>query len=164
MTKMVTAVAALQLVEQGRLALDAPVPDIDPALSAPRVLEGFDAGGAPRLRPARRPITLRHLLTHTAGFSYEVWDANTLRYVAASGMPSASTGKLAALRLPLAFDPGTRWEYGLNMDWVGQIVEAVSRQNLDAYVREYITPPPGMAENRFKPPPGHRARPPSGQP
>jgi methyl acetate hydrolase len=158
MTKMVTAVAALQLVEQGRLALDAPVPDIDPMLSAPRVLEGFDAAGAPRLRPARRKITLRHLLTHTAGFSYEVWDANTLRYVAASGMPSASTGKLAALRLPLAFDPGTRWEYGLNMDWVGQIVEAVSGQNLDAYFREYITMPLGMADTGFIAAPAQRAR------
>jgi CubicO group peptidase (beta-lactamase class C family) len=158
MTKMVTAIAALQLVEQGRLALDAPVPDIDPALSAPLVLEGFDAAGAPRLRPARRKITLRHLLSHTAGFSYEVWDANTLRYVAASGMPSASTGKLAALRLPLAFDPGTRWEYGLNMDWVGQIVEAVSGQALDAYVSEHITMPLGMADTGFIAAPAQRAR------
>jgi CubicO group peptidase (beta-lactamase class C family) len=158
MTKMVTAIAALQLVEQGRLALDAPVPDIDPALSAPRVLEGFDAAGAPRLRPARGKITLRHLLTHTAGFSYEAWDADTLRYVAASGMPSASTGKLAALRLPLAFDPGTRWEYGLNMDWVGQIVEAVSGQALDAYVSEHITMPLGMADTGFIAAPAQRAR------
>src|SRR5882672_7323920 len=115
MTKTVTSVAALQLVEQGRIALDEPVPDLDPALSAPLVLEAFDAAGAPLLRPAKRAITLRHLLTHTAGFSYEAWNANTLRYVAATGMPSAGTGKLAALRLPLAFDPGERWHYGLNI-------------------------------------------------
>ncbi|MFC7540047.1 serine hydrolase domain-containing protein [Siccirubricoccus deserti] len=107
MTKAVTSVAAMQLVEQGRLKLDDPVPDIDPALSAPQVLEGFDAAGAPRLRPARRKITLRHLLTHTAGFSYEQWNANTARYVKATGMPSTGTGRVASLRMPLAFEPGS---------------------------------------------------------
>src|SRR5207247_10090325 len=67
MTKAITSVAAMQLVEQGKLRLDEPVPNIDPALGAPQVLEGFDAAGAPRLRPAKRPITLGHLMTHTAG-------------------------------------------------------------------------------------------------
>src|SRR6267143_1799680 len=114
MTKAVTCTAAMQLVEQGRLKLDEPVPSIDPALSAPQVLEGFDAAGAPKLRPAKRPITLRHLMTHTAGFSYEVWDPNTVRYVKTSGMPSTISGKVAALRMPLVFDPGERWEYGFN--------------------------------------------------
>ena len=71
--------------EAGKLKLDDPVPDIDPALNSPQVLEGFDASGNPQLRPAKRAITLRHLLTHTAGFSYEVWDANTQRYVKATG-------------------------------------------------------------------------------
>jgi methyl acetate hydrolase len=71
MTKAVTSVAAMQLVGQGKLRLDDPVLNIDPALGAPQVLEGFDASGAPRLRAAQRPITLKHLLTHTAGFSYE---------------------------------------------------------------------------------------------
>ena len=106
MTKAITSVAAMQLVEQGKLTLDGPVPNIDPALGSPQVLEGFDAAGAPKLRPAKRPITLRHLLTHTAGFSYDIWDANTVRYVKASGMPAPATGKVASLRLPLVVRSG----------------------------------------------------------
>src|SRR5205823_5861594 len=85
MTKAITSVAAMQLVEQGKLKLEDPVPTIDPALASPQVLEGFDAAGAPKLRPAKRPITLRHLLTHTAGFSYDIWDAETGRYIKADG-------------------------------------------------------------------------------
>ena len=81
MTKAITSTAAMQLVEQGKLTLDGPVPNIDPTIGAPQVLEGFDAAGAPILRAVKRPITLRHLMTHTAGFSYEVWDGNTQRYV-----------------------------------------------------------------------------------
>ena len=127
MTKLVTSIAAMQLVEQGKLALNDPVPPIDTALSAPQVLDGFDANGAPKLRPAKGPIMLRHLLTRTAGFSYEQWDANTARHVKASGVPSTSTGKVASLRLPLVFDPGARWEYGINLDWVGLLVQPVRR-------------------------------------
>ncbi len=149
MTKAITSVAAMQLVEQGKLTLDDPVPNIDPALGSPQVLEGFDAAGAPRLRPAKRPITLRHLLTHTAGFCYELWDANMVRYVKTTGMPSTSTGKVAALRLPLVFDPGDKWEYGINLDWVGRLVEAVSGQTLDVYFRDKIFTPLGMKDSGY---------------
>jgi methyl acetate hydrolase len=75
MVKLITSVAALQLVEQEKLSLDAPVPDIDPALGSPQVLDGFDARGIPQLRAPHRPISLRHLLTHTSGLSYRLWDA-----------------------------------------------------------------------------------------
>ena len=149
MTKAVTCVAALQLVEQGKLKVDEPVPGIDPALASPQVLEGFDAGGAPRLRPAKRPITLRHLMTHTAGFSYELWDANTQRYVKTTGMPSTATGKVAALRIPLVFDPGDRWEYGVNIDWVGRLVESISGQPIDADFRDRIFGPLDMKDTGF---------------
>jgi methyl acetate hydrolase len=149
MTKAVTSVAAMQLVEQGRLELDQPIGNVLPELAAPQVLEGFDDSGAPRLRPAKRPITLRHLLTHTAGFGYETWDPDLIRYVKVSGTPSTSTGKLASLRLPLVFDPGDRWEYGINIDWAGRAVEAVSGQPLEVYFREHIFAPLGMRDTDY---------------
>jgi methyl acetate hydrolase len=149
MTKAVTSVAAMQLVEQGKLQLEQPIGDVLPELAAPQVLEGFDDAGAPRLRPAKRPITLRHLLTHTAGFGYETWDADLVRYVKVSGTPPTSTGKLASLRLPLVFDPGELWEYGINIDWAGRAVEAVSGQPLEVYFREHIFAPLGMGDTAY---------------
>src|SRR6266446_8804710 len=146
MTKAVTSVAAMQLVEQGKLQLDQPIGNVLPELTAPQVLEGFDDAGAPRLRPVKRPITLRHLLTHTAGFGYEFDDPDVVRYVKATNTPSTSTGKLAALRLPLMFDPGDRWEYGINIDWVGRAIEAVVGQPLSVYLRDKIFAPHGMTD------------------
>ncbi len=124
MTKAVTSVAAMQLVEAGKLALDQPIGRILPELAAPMVLSGFGSTGKLRLRPAKRPITLRHLLTHTAGFGYEMLNSELIRYNAAIHTPSNSTGKLASLRLPLLFDPGEKWQYGINIDWVGRAIEA----------------------------------------
>ena len=103
MTKAITTVAALQQVEAGKLALDAPIAETVPALAEPKVLEGFDAEGAPRLRRARRPVTLRHLLTHTAGFAYPHWNADLLRYQQSSGAP------IPFLQLPPVADAGERW-------------------------------------------------------
>jgi len=149
MTKAITSVAAMQLVEQGRIALDDPVPDIDPALARPQVLSGFDAAGQPKLRPAKRPITLRHLLTHTAGFTYDWSNPDTARYAQLTGLPPTSSGKLAALGQPLGFDPGDRWEYGINIDWAGRLVEPLSGKTLDAYLREHICGPLGMRDTGF---------------
>ncbi len=161
MTKAVTGVAAMQCVERGQLSLDQAAGDIMPELAAPQVLDGFDADGKPRLRPARRNITLRQLLTHTAGFVYHVWNAELNRYVETTGVPTVLSGKLAALNMPLAFDPGERWEYGINIDWAGRMVEAVSGQDLDAYMREHIFTPLGMHDTGFMPDSGtdraHRA-------
>lgn len=158
MTKAITSIAAMQLVEQGKIGLDDPVPEIDPALTDPRVLEGFDATGQPKLRPAKRPVTLRHLLTHTAGFTYDWSNPNTLRYVQATELPAMSSGTLAALRQPLAFDPGEKWEYGINIDWAGRIVEALSGKPLDSYLREHVCGPLGMHDTGFVPTAAQRAR------
>jgi methyl acetate hydrolase len=149
MAKAITAVAAMQLVEQGKLALDQNAAEIVPQLAAVPVLEGFDGDGAPRLRAAKRPITLRHLLTHTAGYGYDNWNADMLRYVRQTGLPGASSGQLVSLSAPLLFDPGERWEYGIGIDWVGRIVDQVSGKTLDTTMRERIFDPLGMQDTRY---------------
>src|SRR5271156_1608041 len=97
-------------------------------------------------------------MTHTAGFCYEQWNADLSRCVAALDMPLMATGKLAALRMPLMFDPGERWEYGINIDWIGRLVEEASGQKLDAYFAEHITGPLGMTDTGFAVTAEQRAR------
>jgi CubicO group peptidase (beta-lactamase class C family) len=128
MTKAITGTAAMQLVEQGRLDLDRPASDVVPALAEVEVLDGFDETGQPITRAPARPITLRHLLTHTAGFAYEIWQQPIIRHQEARGIPGIISCEEAALGTPLLFDPGERWEYGINIDWAGKMVEAVSGQ------------------------------------
>ena len=158
MTKAITATAAMQLVENGKLGLERPASEVVPELAAAKVLEGFDPAGKPRLRAPKRPITLRHLLTHTAGFGYEIWDPAIAQYQTATGTPGITTCTNAALTTPLMFDPGDRWEYGINIDWVGKIVEAMSGQKLDRYFQEHIFGPLGMKDTSFKISPSQRAR------
>ncbi len=150
MTKAITSAAAMQLVEQGKLALDEPVGKLLPDLADPRVLEGFDANGAPILRPAKGAITLRQLMTHTAGFCYDMWNGDMVRYLEITGTPGITSCQNAALRTPLASDPGTRWEYGTNIDFVGKAVEAASGQRLGQYLRDNMFAPLGMNDTAFK--------------
>jgi CubicO group peptidase (beta-lactamase class C family) len=150
MTKAVTGAAAMQLVERGKLSLEKPASDVVPALGSVKVLEGFDAAGKPRLRAPKRPITLRHLLTHTAGFSYEIWSPSIAKFQEVTGTPGITTCTNAALGTPLLFDPGDRWDYGINIDWAGKMVEAASGQRLDRYLQEHITGPLGMTDTAFK--------------
>jgi len=158
MTKAITATAAMQLVESGKLHLERPASEVVPQIAAAKVLEGFDAGGAPRLRAPKRPITLRHLLTHTAGFAYEIWEPGVARYQAATGTPGITTCMNAALTTPLMFDPGDRWQYGISIDWAGKMVEAASGVKLDRYFQESILGPLGMKDTSFKLSPSQRAR------
>jgi CubicO group peptidase (beta-lactamase class C family) len=149
MTKAITAAACMQLVERGKLGLDQPMSRVLPELAAPNVLEGFTADGQPVLRPARRPITLRHLLTHTSGYTYGNWSTVLPRYEQATGMPDIASSKTAALSAPLEFDPGDRWQYGIGMDVVGRIIEAVTDQSLEVYFREHLFEPLGMTSTGF---------------
>jgi methyl acetate hydrolase len=158
MTKAVTTAAAMQMVEQGKLKLDQPASEILPELASPQVLEGFDAAGTPQLRPVKRPITLRHLLTHTAGYTYDIWNDNTGRYEKYANLPGLITCKDEALKTPLAFDPGDRWEYGINIDFAGKMVEKVSGERLESYFHERIFGPLGMTDTSFKLSPSQRGR------
>src|SRR5262249_53560394 len=118
----------------------------------------FDGAGAPILRPARRPITLRHLLTHTAGFAYNIWSADVGRYMEHHAIPGIVTCQNACLNLPLLFDPGDRWEYGINIDWAGKAVEKVSGRSLDGYIRVTLPEPLGMTDTTFVPTAEQRER------
>jgi methyl acetate hydrolase len=158
MTKAITATAALQLVEQQRLELDSPAARWLPELGAVQVLEGFDAAGQPRLRPPKAAVTLRHLLTHTSGFGYEFLSHPLQQYQAATGVPSVLSCDPAALHLPLLFDPGERWQYGIGIDWAGRLVEAASGQTLGAYLAERVLGPLGMSDTAFRLSPSMRAR------
>jgi methyl acetate hydrolase len=150
MTKAITAAAGMQLVEQGKLSLDEPIGKVLPDLAARQVLDGFDARGEPKLRPANKPITLRHLMTHTAGFAYNMWNGDMVQYLDKTGLPAVTTCKNDALKTPIMTDPGTRWEYGTNIDFVGKAVEAVSGKRLDAYLRDHLFTPLGMSDTAFK--------------
>jgi methyl acetate hydrolase len=158
MTKALTGAATMQLVEQGQLDLDAPASRYAPRIGEAQVLEGFDAAGKPLLRAPKRPITLRHLLTHTAGYGYEFWSADIGRYLEATGTPGIISCTEAALSSPLLFDPGERWMYGISIDWAGRMVERVSGLKLGEYLQRNLFEPLGMNDTAFRITPSMRSR------
>ncbi len=157
MTKMIVTVTALQLVEQGRLDLDAPVDTYRPEFAQVQVLDGFD-GDTPRLRPPASRATVRNLVTHTSGLGYWFFDAGLARYEQLTGLPNVVPGRAAALQAPLVADPGTRFVYGINTDWLGLVVEAVTGQPLDVVVKEAVTGPLGMNSTYFALADGHAGK------
>ena len=152
MTKPVTSIAVMQLVEAGKIKLDEAAATYAPEIANLQVL---DSGA---MRPPKRPITVRHLLTHTAGFGYEFMNRDLFALVGKGTLPSLMAGGDGFLKAPLLFDPGSRWEYGISTDWLGRIVERVSEQSLEAYFREHIFNPLGMQDSFFVVPPAKQAR------
>jgi methyl acetate hydrolase len=158
MTKAITSVAALQLIEQGRLELEQTVASVLPAFGELQVLDGFD-GETPRLRAPASQATIRQLLTHTSGLGYWFGEPDLLRYHELEGLPDPLLARRSALDgVPLVCDPGTRWEYGTSIDWLGQVIEAVSDQDLASYCEQHILAPLGMADTTFKPSDSQRER------
>ena len=158
MTKAVTGAAAMQLVERGKLSLDAPAGKVVPFLGKVQVMEGFDASGKPRLRAPKGTVTLRNLLTHSAGFSYEIWNPEAGRELESRGAGNVLSGTQATLDRPLLADPDTKWDYAPGIDWAGRMVEEVSGQRLGDYMRANLFEPLGMNSVTFRLGPKHRER------
>ncbi|MDS1116464.1 serine hydrolase domain-containing protein [Gordonia westfalica] len=148
-TKAITATTVLQCVEDGLLDLDAPASEYVPALGDIPVIDGFDHAGQPVLRAPRTAITTRMLLLHTAGFGYSFFDDTYHRLSVEHGQPSVITASKAALTTPLLFEPGTRWNYGTNIDWAGLVVEALRGRRLGDVMKQRVFEPLGMADTAF---------------
>lgn len=150
MTKAIGSLAALILIDRGTLTPETPVADLLPDWADLPVLDGWN-GDEPILRPQRGVATLRHLATHTSGIEYEFWNADVAKYLASQTRPPALSGQLEGLRYPLTSDPGTRWGYGLSIDWLGRMVEAADGRRIDRFCREEIFEPLGMTDTVFEP-------------
>ena len=157
MTKAVATTAALQLVENGRVDLDATVASIVPEFGELQVLDGFE-GGEPVLRTPRTQATVRQLMNHTAGCGYHFINEKLLKYCTDYEFPNVLQGFKQSISAPLVNDPGTVWEYGVNTDWVGMVVEAVAGQTLADYLAEHIYGPLGMTDSTFAPSDEQRGR------
>jgi len=150
MTKAIGCAALMKLVEQGRCSLEDDAGALLPDLGALPVLDGFD-GEAPRFRPRRRPVTLRHLATHTAGLGYEMWNADQLRLMGLRNARRREGGRAGLANFPFLREPGERWEYSVAIDWVGLAVEAISGRPIREFLADEILGPLGMASTDVAP-------------
>lgn len=156
MTKPVTGVALMQLWEQGKFGLDDPLYRYLPEFESMQVYTGKDASGNPVYRPAARPITVRDILRHTAGFAYGAGPTPAHQaYVKADplalNIDLAEMGRRLA-KVPLLFDPGSQWSYSIAVDVQALLVEKVSGQPFAAYVKEHVLDPLGMRDTAWRQP------------
>ena len=150
MTKAIGSLAAMVLIDRGKLSMDTPVADVLPAWNDLQVLDGWN-GDEPILRAQNTGATVRHLATHTSGMEYEFWNADVPKYLEVTGHPTVLSGLKASLMYPLTTDPGTRWGYGPSIDWLGQVVEAIDGRRIDQFCQEEIFDPLGMGDTAFEP-------------
>ncbi len=158
MTKAMVSLLALRMVAQGRLTLDAPIAAHIPELASPQILTGFDDGGNPRLVPATTPITLRHLLTHSSGLGYDTWNPDLKQYCLREGIGRIPANSAELSRTPLIFEPGARWNYGINIEVAGLLIERAVGNTLADVLADEITHPLGMADTSWLPGPSQIAR------
>ncbi len=172
MTKPVTGMVAMMLIDEGKLGLDQPLAEILPAFANMQVQKTYD-GSITDLEPAQRPITIRHLLTHTAGLGYAIVQKGPIKtaYEDAGLVPgqvtklpiAAAFGRGEAVRslttfadrlatMPLIAQPGTRWSYSVGLDLLGRVIEVASGQTFDAFLKERIFDPAGMTSTWFQVP------------
>jgi CubicO group peptidase (beta-lactamase class C family) len=162
-TKLVTSCAALRLVEQGRIGLDDPVGEYIPAMRGLRALRP-GATSLDDTEPLREPVRLRHLLTHTAGFTYAFLQPNApiAKAYMAAGMadPALTLAQTteALARLPLLFQPGADWNYSVATDVMGRVIEVVTGEALDVHFRRHVFEPLGLHDTFFFVPPEKHAR------
>lgn len=157
-TKAIAGTTCLQLVEEGLLDLDAPAKEYVSQLADVMVIEGFGNDGKPKLRAPRRDVTTRHLLTHTAGFTYDFFNETYTRLANEQGQPWVVDASWKSIRTPLLFDPGDRWEYGSNIDWAGMVVEGITGKRLGDVMRTRILDPLGMTDTAFTMTPSMQSR------
>lgn len=152
MSRAVTSVAALRLVERGRLSLDAPLADYLPRFAEPKVFETVSGATEPRVVPARRPIVIRDLLTYRAGFgyAYDYPKAAGLQRDEVIGLDiSTAQGIDRLASVPLLNHPGERWHYGFASDVLGRVIEVVTGEPLDRALRTLVFEPLGMDSTGF---------------
>ncbi len=158
-TKAICGVTLMQLVEEGKVRLEDAARKYVPEIGALQVLEGFDADGQPKTRPPRRDITINDLMLHTSGLCYEFFSEDDLKYRTAKGLPSATSCTFDSFRTVLLHDPGERWTYGVNIDWLGRIVEQQrGGKRLGTVMKEHVFEPLGMQDIAFTMTDSMRAR------
>jgi methyl acetate hydrolase len=148
-TKALTGTLVMQLVEEGLIDLADEAGRYLPEIDELQVLDGFDAAGQPKLRAPNRKITLRDLMLHTSGLCYEFFSVDDLKFRTARNIPTVVSSSFESIRTVLLHDPGTAWTYGVNIDWLGRVVEKLRGQRLGEVMRERLFEPLGMKEIGF---------------
>ena len=148
-TKAMTGTTIMQLVEEGKIALSDPAKKYVPELAELQVLDGFDAAGQPKTRAPKRDITVNDLMLHISGLCYEFFSHDDLKYRTVKGIPTVVSSSFASIRTVLLHEPGERWTYGVNIDWLGRIVEQQRGKRLGEVMKERIFAPLGMTDIAF---------------